>query len=488
MLRRSGESTQPAVFVGHKGRRRRAFSAVLVTITLGWIAVIVLVIVGMTMPPSAVPAGKPAHRPAVAATHGAHSASKTSSVRMSETSSKITHWPPACSTGSKCATRGCLRSRLTLAAISFGSVNEALNADGVAPPGQPSAGNFDCRGFSFQAQQLAAAGFGPGDTVAAAGHMLTLPDVAGGAPDEIVADGQVIHLNPADQRASELGFLGAGEFGTQSGLVTITYVGGSTQKAMLRLADWYADSPAPGGVIAASALWNVPAAHASSLGSATVSVYYTQIPVDASKRIASVTLPKNADLHLFDIGVPKAARYRSVSSAYNDTALAPASAARDGNFDGAGHSYDSSAFPASGLKPGASVTAQGVRFTWPHYAAGHFDNIRAEGQTIDVPGTGRVLGFLGAGVLGTQFCTVTIHYTDGSSKSVTLGFADWLANRAVSGGTAVATVPWNLVPGARPHQVSVYSATVPLEAGKTVASVTLPVDVNMHVFAIAEGS
>jgi hypothetical protein len=53
----------------------------------------------------------------------------------------------------------------------------------------------------------------------------------------------------------------------------------------------------------------------------------------------------------------------------------------------------------------------------------------------------------------------------------------------------VATVPWNDAPGSTlgAHQVSVYSATVPLAAGKTVASVTLPENFNMHVFAIATG-
>lgn len=494
MLRKSGEST-PAVFVDPSGRRRRAFRAALLAVALGWAAVIALVVVGLTSAPEAprtVLAGTPAHRSAPDAAHrtsqAVHKAHEATSVRLSENSRQITHTPPACSDKRKCAGRGCRRFQAVFAAAVFGSVKAAFNADGVAPPEDSSAGNFDCRGFSFQAQQLAATGFGPGDTVAAEGQTLRLPDVAKGAPNEIIAEGQVIHLSPAGRPAAELGFLGAGEFGTQSGRVTVTYVDGSTQKATLRLPDWYADSPAPGSVIAASALWNVPPAHASAYRPTPVSVYYTQIPVDASKRIASVTLPRNADLHLFDIGVPAAARYSTVSSACDDTGLAPASAAREGNYDGAGHSYDSAALAADGLKPGAPVTAQGVRFTWPGYAPGHFDNIRAEGQTIGVPGKGRVLGFLGAGALGTQRGMVTIHYTDGSSQSAILSFADWLANRAASGGTAVATVPWNRVQGAGPRQVSVYSATVPLEAGKTVASVTLPVDVNMHVFAIAEGS
>jgi beta-glucosidase len=67
--------------------------------------------------------------------------------------------------------------------------------------------------------------------------------------------------------------------------------------------------------------------------------------------------------------------------------------------------------------------------------------------------------------------------------------ADWYADSAVPGGTVVATVPWNQAPGTTlgPHQVSVYSATVPLAAGKTVASVTLPTNFNLHVFAMAVG-
>ena len=52
---------------------------------------------------------------------------------------------------------------------------------------------------------------------------------------------------------------------------------------------------------------------------------------------------------------------------------------------------------------------------------------------------------------------------------------------------ASATVPWNRIKGSGQHLVSVYSATIPLEKGKTVVSVTLPVNIDMHVFAIGTG-
>jgi beta-glucosidase len=371
--------------------------------------------------------------------------------------------------------------------IAFGSLKAAFDGVGVAPSTNASVGNFDGGGFSYEAQQLAADGFAPGDRVAADGQTLTLPDVAAGASDEVSAEGQVIDLN--GQSGSQLGFLGAGTFGTQGGPVTVTYTDGSTQTAALGLADWFADSAAPGTTIAASGPWNVPPSQSSSFGLHTVAIYYQQIPVNPAKTIASVTLPDNPQLHLFDIDVPSPASYPSVSAAYDDTGLVPAADLMHGNYDGGGFSFDSDALPAAGLSPGASVTAQGVKFTWPDYAPGSFDNLRAEGQTVALSGSGSLLGFLGTGGFATQSGTITINYTDGSTQTATLSLADWFADRAASGGTIVATVPWNLAPGSTlgPHQVSVYSATVPLESGKTVGSVTLPVNFNMHLFAVAAG-
>ena len=226
--------------------------------------------------------------------------------------------------------------------IAFSGVQAAFNGVGVAPSTDTGEGNFDGGGFSFEAQQLSADGFGPGDKVAVDGEALTLPDVSAGDPDEITAEGQVIDLN---QRGSELGVLGAGTFGTQSGTVTITYTDGTTQTDTLSLADWYADSAATGTFIAASSPWNVPPSETSLFGPQTVAVYYAQIPVDASKAIASVTVPDNPQMHLFDIGVPSAASYSSLTSAYDDEGLAPAATSLDGNYDGGGYSYDSDALP-----------------------------------------------------------------------------------------------------------------------------------------------
>jgi hypothetical protein len=506
----SGEARPRAVAAGPAERRRRAFRMAAVAVALGWVAVIALVVVGLTIPgsPRTLAAGTPPPRPAVtAASPASHPTAhptapatvrptarpsvlvtprppRLSGRQLTETTREFATAPGACAPARKCAELGCKHSHLAPVTGSFSSVQAAFDGDGEAPPADASAGNFDCGGFSYQSQQLAAQGFGPGDKVAVDGKTLTLPPVPAGVPDEITARGQLVRLTPA-RPGNVLGFLGAGEFGTQNGTVTITYADGSRQTAALRFADWYSDVATPGTVIAASGLWNVPPAQSFAPG--PVSVYYAQVRLDSFTPVVSVRLPDDPNLHLFDLGVPSPAAYPTITSAFNDAGLVTAASAGDGDFDGAGHSYNAAALAAKGLTPGAPVTAGGVKFTWPGYGPGLLDNVRAQGQTIGITGTGKVLGFLGAATLGTQRGTVTIAYSNGSTQTAVLTLAGWRAAKAAPGGTIVATVPWNQVPGAGRHLVSVYSATIPLEKGKTVVSVTLPVNIDMHVFAIAEG-
>ena len=112
---------------------------------------------------------------------------------------------------------------------------------------------------------------------------------------------------------------------------------------------------------------------------------------------------------------------------------------------------------------------------------------------------------------GTASGTVTVHYTDGSSQSYNLNMADWYANSpAVGNQLLTTTTSWNFTSSTQTaHPVSIYFASVPLQAGKTVASVTLPTAIAkmciavtpfpalaltvgsvtaMHIFAMAVGS
>ena len=122
----------------------------------------------------------------------------------------------------------------------------------------------------------------------------------------------------------------------------------------------------------------------------------------------------------------------------------------------------------------------------------------ADGQIIDLSGSGTELGFLGAAGFGTASGTGTITYTDGSTQQFSLAMADWYNNAPVAGDQiATTTTSWNFSSSTQvTHPVSIYFASVALQAGKTVASVTLPTVSTsagngvtaMHVFAMAIGS
>jgi hypothetical protein len=170
------------------------------------------------------------------------------------------------------------------------------------------------------------------------------------------------------------------------------------------------------------------------------------------------------------------------------------------NYDGDGWSYSEQALTAAGLAPGASVTSGGLTYTWPSVAAGQPDAILASGQTIALNAAAGAthIGFLGsatnAGGPGSQG-TVTVAYTDGTTSTATLGFSDWTLGGG--GGSPqfsnviVATTPYrNGNGGAQQISTYIFAQTIPVDGAKTVASVTLPGQLNqgaIGIFAIAAG-
>ncbi len=180
--------------------------------------------------------------------------------------------------------------------------------------------------------------------------------------------------------------------------------------------------------------------------------------------------------------------YSTVARANNNIGTSDSSNPAAGNFDGKGYSYSAQSLAAAGLTPGAIVTHNGVSFTWPNVASGQANNVVAAGQTITYAGAGNTLGFLGAGTFGTQGGTGTITYTDGTTQTFTLTFADWYANLPVSGDEiAVTATNWNAPSGdtVGNHAVSIYYTAVGLQSGENGGGrSTLPNNNKMHVFAM----
>jgi len=307
---------------------------------------------------------------------------------------------------------------------------------------------------------------------------------------------------------TDLGFLGASQNGTATGPVTVNYADGTSKSYNLNMADWYSNSPAVGDqLLTTTSSWNF---ESNPIGPHPVSVYFASVPLQQGKQVTSVTLPTlsgggTTAMHIFSMaignGTPTTgAPYASIADAYDNAGISDNSNPAAADFDGTGDSFSAEALAAgtpTALIAGGQATIGGTTFTWPS-AVGAPDNVIADGQTIDLSGSGNELGFLGAAGFGAAGGVGTITYTDGSTQSFGLVMADWYNDAPVAGDViATTTTSWNFSsPTQVTHPVSIYFESVPLESGKTVASVTLPVVSSgvgngvtaLHIFAIAIGT
>ena len=240
-------------------------------------------------------------------------------------------------------------------------------------------------------------------------------------------------------------------------------------------------SVAPGTT--ARTTWQVTVPADAAAGTQTVSATVTFTSANgqgSSSDAASVAVP-----------------YASLQAAYNNVGISDDATPSAGNLDGGGASYSAQALAAAtpSLTPGASVVHDGLTFTWPSAQPGTLDNVQAGGQTIAISGSGAKLGLLGTGDYGAPSGTATITYTDGTTQSFNLGYADWWSNAPTPGDDILATTSYiNNATGRQNQAVSVYYASVTLAPDKEVRYLSLPnistgtsTTLAMHIFAVAVG-
>ena len=188
------------------------------------------------------------------------------------------------------------------AAASPPGLQQAFNNVGITAAADATAGNYDGIGDSFSSAGLAADALTPGQPLLHDGLAITWPDVAPGAPDNVVADGQTVAVTGT---GSVLGVVGASAYGSTTGTFTVGYANGSTTQATVTFADWIDTSAASGtDLLATTGGWNPG-------GSTPVSLFYAAIPLTAGQPVTSVTLPavgasvgKNVpSMHVFSLTV-----------------------------------------------------------------------------------------------------------------------------------------------------------------------------------------
>jgi hypothetical protein len=238
----------------------------------------------------------------------------------------------------------------------------------------------------------------------------------------------------------------------------------------------------PAGWPAATLTSSVP--RTLSPGQQATLTWKVAVPASASSGVSELTADLSYDQSghagSFTASATFSVPYASLAAAYNNVGIVDDSNMAAANLGGGSGAYSAQALAAQGLTPGAQLTSQGLTYTWPNVAAGTPDNVEADGQTIAVSGTGSTLGVLGSAYYGPLDGQIVLHYTDGSTQTTTLGLSDWTLNANAStpsyGNAVVATMPYRDLDTSHQDSTVNYhvSDQIPLAAGKTLASVTLP--------------
>lgn len=192
--------------------------------------------------------------------------------------------------------------------------------------------------------------------------------------------------------------------------------------------------------------------------------------------------------------------YGSLRAAVNSVSVTTVAGRATGDFDGGGASFSAeqlatATLPAGGVRPGSAVTVspglpEEVTFTWPDAGADVPNAVQPAGQTIALSGTGSHLAILASAASGSGVSpTFTITYTDGTVQQAATFYPNWVVQASGIGSATVAIASLgrnNANNPASPEYTSskyqVYSNSIRLLSGKTVASVTLPTESRVKLF------
>jgi hypothetical protein len=360
------------------------------------------------------------------------------------------------------------------------------------------AGNFDGGGNSYSLQSIISNSGGalaPDNTVQYGGMNLTMPDVLGGAPDNYQAQNQTVRIATPITGAVRVGIVGSASNGSACGTASINYVGGNTQSFALCFSDWTLN-----GLHKPASYGNIPFSiekyRNGRSGAANVYtfIYYTEVQVDPSQTVASITLPASTtggQLHVLTVGVSAVEADNNVGARHDNGTTYGTNLFADA--DGQYNAYSIEELHAAGMsQPDQNglmhFKFNGVGFLTADSYSEYPDNTIALGQTIAYSSfTGTRLAFLGSSTNGPQVGTATITYTDSTKQTFQFGFNDWTLPAPLRYGNSIAlTMQYrDGLQGKNMVKNYMYYMQVPLIAGKTVASLTLPTNINIHVFGFA---
>ena len=188
-------------------------------------------------------------------------------------------------------------------------------------------------------------------------------------------------------------------------------------------------------------------------------------------------------------GLVSAATTSDIASHFNSVLVSPDSNRGCGGVNSTYLSAEALAAANPQIVPGGTITTGGFSFSWPAVANCVNDSVRAAGQTITVglQHGATALGLLGTGVGGAVADSVTVNYTDGSTAQPAVAFGDWCQTATTTNDTVVASMPYRNDAGNQQNiNCYLFLDTIQgLDPSRDVASITLPTNTMMRIFAIA---
>jgi hypothetical protein len=353
------------------------------------------------------------------------------------------------------------------------SLAAAYNVYGIANNGSAvTNGGLDTLGFAYSENLL-------GSTVTWNGVTFDLGAV--GAASGV--SGSTIALPSGSY--STLNLLATGVRGDQTNQAfVVTYMDGTTTTITQSLSDWYTPQTYAGESKAVTMAYRVTLSGAEQTG--PFYLYGYSFAINSAKTVKSITLPNNRD-----VVVLAATLSGTVTSSPPPTGTTPVSLASVANIYGMFNNgspatnggLDTQDFAYSDTLLGASVTWSGIPFTLGD--AGVAD--AASGVTIPLPaGNFSTLNLLATGVNGNQASQAfVVTYTDGTTTAVTQSLSDWYTPQSYAGESKAVTMAYRLTStGATDNRAFyLYGYSFPINAAKTVKSITLPANRNVVVLA-----
>jgi hypothetical protein len=359
----------------------------------------------------------------------------------------------------------------TVMCFSAADASSVDNVDGIANGGAPAIdGGLDSDGYAYAAALL-------GSSITWGGSSFKLGSA--GTFDALTSTTVAL---PSGRYAA-VNLLATAVNGDQRNQTfVVTYTDGTSSTFTQSLSDWVYPQSYAGESKVAQMAYRISSSGSESAG--PIYVYGYRLPVDATKTLQSVTLPRNRNVVVLAI----AATAGAVSGAGGSASagdnvvgvVADGSDVKDGGLDTHGYAY------SSNYLGGSIAWADSV---FPIGTAGSFNAVSATSMALP-SGNYSTLNLLATAVNGDQRNQVfTVTYTDGSTASFTQSLSDWYTPQRYSGETEVSQMPERVGASGSlsPGPVYLYGYTLSLNAAKSVKSLTLPNNRNVVVLGV-EGS